>query len=90
LSRVEFALTKNRTRLRQPIAARERLCVIIQPGMFVGKGTPPPSGNANPQGNLLHAAISGKVILCYVEIWLILLAIGFAALGLAQSQSSIV
>jgi len=26
----------------------------------------------------------------YVEIWLILLAIGFAALGLAQSQSSIV
>jgi len=30
LSRVEFALSKNRTRLRQPIAARERLCVVMR------------------------------------------------------------
>ena len=28
-SHVEFALSKNRTRLRQPIAARERLCVVM-------------------------------------------------------------
>jgi len=30
LSRVEFALSKNRTRLRQPIAARERLCIVMR------------------------------------------------------------
>ena len=30
LSPVEFALSKNRTRLRQPIAARERLCVVMR------------------------------------------------------------
>jgi len=30
LSRMEFALSKNRTRLRQPIAARERLCVAMR------------------------------------------------------------
>ena len=30
LSHVEFALSKNRTCLRQPIAARERLCVVMQ------------------------------------------------------------
>ena len=30
LSRVEFALSKNRTRLSQPITARERLCVVMR------------------------------------------------------------
>ena len=30
LSRVEFALSKNRTRLRQPIGAQERLCVVMR------------------------------------------------------------
>ena len=30
LSRVEFALSKNRTRLCQKIAARERLCIVMQ------------------------------------------------------------
>ena len=30
LSLVEFALCKNRTRLRQPIAARERLCFVMR------------------------------------------------------------
>jgi len=30
LSRVDFALSKNQTGLRQPIAARERLCVVIR------------------------------------------------------------
>jgi len=29
LSHVEFALTKNQTRLRQPIAAQEKLCVVM-------------------------------------------------------------
>jgi len=30
LSRVEFRLTKARTRLRHPIGARERLCVVVR------------------------------------------------------------
>ena len=37
LSRVEFVLTKNRTRLRQPIAARERLCVVMR---YLATGRP--------------------------------------------------
>ena len=37
LSRVEFAPTKNRIRLRQPIIARERLCVVMR---YLATGMP--------------------------------------------------